>query len=308
TKPMSRFFLTAVLVAAVLVAAGVWLDGRMRAARQRKQAELALRVERELSREVSLAGYGGGPVLLDVLRHVAKQTDLPMVVKRQELLAATRRRGDKCHLPPASLSLRAMLGLLLRQAELDYYIDDRRLVIISSQEAEGRLTTKIYPLPQVAGPEQPFGTDVDTWIEVLSIVIEPDSWEDVGGPGEIIPVPGALIIRQSQRVHERLRKFFETLHRDSPTPDAEGDYLSSLTSEERRIYVALGKTCDFQCTDSPLQIVVEALSREHGIPIYLSMPKLDEALIDANKRLTLKMDGASFRSVLKSLLEPTGLT
>jgi hypothetical protein len=233
---MNRFFLTVVLVAALGFAAGVWWDGRVRTARRREQGEIALRVERALEREVTLEGYAGKPEIREVLRHLARQVDVPIFVHRDLLEGRTTEGREEIHLPPVSLSLRSMIGMLSRQGSFGYYINGRRLVITTEQDAGNRLETKVYPLPQVAGPEQPFGADQDTWIEVLSVVIEPDSWDNAGGPGEIVPVPGALIIRQTHRAHERLRQFFDKLHRDLPTPDAQGDYLSSYSPEEGQVW------------------------------------------------------------------------
>lgn len=305
---MYRFFLTVAITAALAVPAAVWLEGWLRASRQREQAEFELQVERELDKPISLAGIAGkDQKVLDVLRHVAGQVDLP-VVYRTKLLEEIDVDTKEINLPDAKLSFRSILGILSRHLPIDYYADGRRLVITRSDDAGGRLTTRVYPLPQLAGPEQPFGADTDTWIEVLSVVIEPDSWDDVGGPAEIIPVPGALIIRQSRRGHDRLQQFFRRLEMDSPTPDAQADYLSSFSAEERRIHAVLEAPCDFQCTSAPLYEVIEELSIKHRIPIVLCQRQLEEAAIDLKTPMTLKMEGASLRSVLRSLFDERRLT
>lgn len=305
---MYRFFLTVVLVAALAVAAGLWWDLRTREMRRREQGEIALRVERELERTVTLEGYAGKPEIREVLRHLARQVDLPIFVHRDLLDGKTAQAREEIHLPPVRLSLRSMIGMLSRQGSFGYLIDGPRLVITTEQHAGNRLETKVYPLPQVAGPEQPFGADQDTWIEVLSVVIEPDSWDNVGGPGEIVPVPGALIIRQTHRAHERLRQFFDKLHKDLPTPDAQGDYLSSYSPEERRIHATLDETCDFECEAMPLQRVLEELGKKQRIPIVLNWHQFEEHAIDPDSLVTLQMKGVSLRSVLKSVLEHSSLT
>ena len=250
---MYRFLLTAATIAALTVAAGIWLDGRLRESRRQERAAFELRVERELEKPISLAEVAGGDQTLDsVLVRIGRQVNVPIVCNRVKL------GDDVCEkkqidLPGAKLTLRSVLGILHHQVSIGHYSDGRRLVITSKADAEARLTTRVYPLPQLAGPEQPFGADLGTWIEVLSVVIEPDSWDGVGGPAEIVPVPGALIIRQTGRAHERLQQFFRRLENDSPTPDAQADYLSSLSPAERRIHAALERTCNFQCTAAPLQ-------------------------------------------------------
>ena len=249
---MNRFLLTAAIVAALAVPAGIWLGGRLRVERRQEQRDFELRVERKLDEPISLAEIAGGDRTVgNILRHIARQVDVPMVYNRAALDGVVFDK-KQTHLPQTPLSLRNVLEMLSQQVSIGYYVDNRRLVITSSGDAEGRLTTRVYPLPQLAGPEQPFGTDLDTWIEVLSVVIEPDSWDSRGGAGEIIPVPGALVIRQTQRVHPRLQQFFRGLENGSPTPDVQADYLASFSPAERRIHAALEVPCDFQCTATPL--------------------------------------------------------
>lgn len=305
---MYRFLLTVAIVAALTVAAGIWLEGHLREARRQERVAFELRLERELEKPISLAEVAGGDQTLDgVLLHIARQVNVPIVCNRAKL------GDDVCQkkqidLPGEKLTLRSVLGILHHQVSIGHYSDGRRLVITSKADAEARLTTRVYPLPQLAGPEQPFGADLGTWIEVLSVVIEPDSWDGVGGPAEIVPAPGALIIRQTGRAHQRLQQFFRRLENDSPTPDAQADYLSSLSPAERRIHAVLENRCDFQCTAAPLQEVIEDIAWKHGIPIILRQTKLKEAAVNLDARLTLKMEGASLRSVLRSLLGQEGLT
>lgn len=304
---MYRFALTAALVAALAVPAGTWLDGRLREARRLELAEFERRVEQTLDKPISLAEIAGGNrTMQEVLRHIAGQVGVPMLYNRT-MLSDGVLDAARVNIPETQLSLRSSLGILSHQVSLGYYADRRGLVITSSPGAGGRWSTRVYPLPQLAGPEKPYGSDLDTWIDVLSVVIEPDTWSS-GGPAEVVPVPGALIVRQTQQAHERLRQFFERLQHDSPSPDAQADYLASFSSAERRIHAVLETPCDFQCASAPLYEALDELSWRHGIPIVLRQPKLEEAKINLNAPLTLKMEGASLRSVLRSMLEQAGLT
>ena len=89
---MYRFLLTVATVAVLTVAAGIWLDGRLREARRRERMEFELRVERELERPISLAEAAGGDQTLDgVLLHIARQVNVPIVCNRAKL------GDDICH-------------------------------------------------------------------------------------------------------------------------------------------------------------------------------------------------------------------
>ncbi len=57
--------------------------------------------------------------------------------------------------------------------------------------------------------------DFDTLIELITSTIEPDTWEEVGGPGSIEGFAGtlSLVVSQTQDVHERIVDLLEQLRR-----------------------------------------------------------------------------------------------
>ena len=57
--------------------------------------------------------------------------------------------------------------------------------------------------------------DFDSLIELITVTIAPDTWEDVGGPGTIAPFAKnrSLVIRQSEEVHEEIIELLEKIRR-----------------------------------------------------------------------------------------------
>lgn len=57
--------------------------------------------------------------------------------------------------------------------------------------------------------------DFDTLIELITATIQPDTWDDVGGPGAIesFPTNLSLVISQTQQVHEQIADLLEQLRR-----------------------------------------------------------------------------------------------
>ncbi|MBP85394.1 MAG: general secretion pathway protein GspD [Planctomycetaceae bacterium] len=57
--------------------------------------------------------------------------------------------------------------------------------------------------------------DFDTLIELITSTIQPDTWDEVGGPGAIEPFPTnlSLVISQTQDVHEQIADLLEQLRR-----------------------------------------------------------------------------------------------
>ncbi|HUT09423.1 MAG TPA: hypothetical protein VMY42_02920 [Thermoguttaceae bacterium] len=116
------------------------------------------------------------------------------------------------------VSLRSALTLMLRELDLTFLIENEVLMITTPEEAECRLTTKIYPVGDVItradvaafdAPDQGGeSADYDSLIEMITSTIEPVSWADVGGPGSIAPmtVRGTeiLVIAQTYQIHRKI--------------------------------------------------------------------------------------------------------
>lgn len=57
--------------------------------------------------------------------------------------------------------------------------------------------------------------DFDSLIELITTTVEPDSWEELGGPGSVAPFATnlSLVVSQTQEVHDRLADLLEQLRR-----------------------------------------------------------------------------------------------
>jgi hypothetical protein len=69
-------------------------------------------------------------------------------------------------------------------------------------------------------PIQPSETDMslvmDDLIELIKTCVRPTSWDDTGGAGSIYPVAGALVISQTQEVHEEIEDLLCNLRAGNP--------------------------------------------------------------------------------------------
>lgn len=116
------------------------------------------------------------------------------------------------------ISLRSALRLLLRELDLAYVIQDEVLLITTPEEAECRLTTKIYPVGDLLVPAAKpahFPADGATLMDLITSVVQPTTWEDVGGPGAIrgasLGGVETLIISQTADVHAEITSLLAAL-------------------------------------------------------------------------------------------------
>lgn len=69
--------------------------------------------------------------------------------------------------------------------------------------------------PGVGGMGGASGADFDSLINLITSTVEPDSWDDVGGPGTVQPFDGnlSLVVSNTQEVHEAVVSLLEQLRR-----------------------------------------------------------------------------------------------
>ena len=126
------------------------------------------------------------------------------------------------------ISLRSALRLMLRDLDLTYVIEDEVLLITTRELAERQLTTKLYPVADLVECRTSKGQprdDYDTLIEVITSIIQPTTWDAVGGPGSItgasLSTAKVLIVSQTQDVHEQIIDLLEQIRViAAKTPDA----------------------------------------------------------------------------------------
>ncbi len=77
---------------------------------------------------------------------------------------------------------------------------------------------------------------------------------------------------------------------------------------EQRIHKALAKDFSVECVDTPLEDVVELISKSLDIPVMLDIRALEEIGLTTDTPLTLQLKNTSVRSILRLMLRPVDLT
>ncbi len=89
---------------------------------------------------------------------------------------------------------------------------------LAQMSTSGMLNSSRPSQPAGYGPGGMGGAamaDFDTLIELITTTIEPQSWDDVGGPGAIesFPTNLSLVVSQTQEVHEKIADLLDQLRR-----------------------------------------------------------------------------------------------
>jgi hypothetical protein len=115
-----------------------------------------------------------------------------------------------------NVAFKTALTLLLRQAQMDYIIKNEVLTVTALHWKRVLKTYKAADLLDSDGKG-------DTLIRIITKVVEPTSWDVMGGPGtiEFWPLGSAFTVNQTPEVHEQIQALLDGLRElrgKAPTP------------------------------------------------------------------------------------------
>lgn len=178
-------------------------------------------IEEALKKETSIDIDDG--TLLDAIRQLHETAGINIVVDTRALEEEGVSTDVRVSIHVAGVSLRSVLKLLLTEHNLAVMIDDEVLKVTSKQRAAGRQIVVAYRVAEFVGQGSDGQADFDELISLITTVVEPDSWDEVGGNGSVaanLPT-SALVIRQTQDVHEQIQQLLSALRNWTKTAGGE---------------------------------------------------------------------------------------
>jgi hypothetical protein len=137
---------------------------------------------------------------------------------------------------PVALNLRQIPGemvldLILSPYNLAYTIRSGVVIVTKRDKAE-EIEVRVYRVDAV---------DLIELSELVTTMIAPESWDEIGGRGNIRAYHGALVVAQSPRVHDGIAKFLEDLKAALPegaaltgkTKPVDGDRIEIKSAKKR---------------------------------------------------------------------------
>ncbi|NUQ64841.1 MAG: tetratricopeptide repeat protein [Pirellulales bacterium] len=156
--------------------------------------------------------------LEEVARLIEQQHRIPIQLDRKALEDVGIPTDTPITFRGAGMKLRSALGLILRDLELTYLVQDEFLLITTRERAESELTTVAYLVSDLVRFRDSQGkpwADFDTLIETITTTVMPTTWDEVGGPGSIAPMeyPNAdvIVLSQTQETHREVASLLQKL-------------------------------------------------------------------------------------------------
>ena len=309
---MKRFALTFAVVWLATTVVGRWYAYHQLLADRR--VELAARdaMEAALSQKIRTDDFAGRDLRLAVLLvRLAEQSPVPMKINRSEVEKTWLVMEKKIHIQPGLFTLEDLLDQITGQCDLGWCCWDDSVVVTSLAQAD-RLNapfTRIYRLPSDLPSGAPLHSDDgDEFTALISTTIEPDTWDDVGGPGVLRDAQGAIVVHHSRQIHRQIAALLANLERADERGEKSFPLPPWPAEEELPVWAALDRIDSVDFLDVPLDQVARTLSQRHEITIVLATATLADAAIRTNTPVTIKLDNVSLRTILREILAELKLT
>ena len=202
------------------------------------------RIEKALARPMDL-DFDEMP-LKEVLATIQEMAKVPVIISVKKLEEAAINLETPVNFHLKGVSLKSALRLMLEELRLAYLIEDEVLKITTPEDTGSRLHVRVYdcrellnlpetkigPLQETLKVPPPLGSGGSSGapptpaaptsrrkpvipndlVGVVQGTVDPDCWEEVGGPGSAREYKGMLVVSQTSEVHGKLEKLLNLMY------------------------------------------------------------------------------------------------
>lgn len=269
--------------------------------------------------------------LADVVAHLHASAQVPIMLDRRALDDAGMGGDTPVTFALRGVSLRSLLRLMLHELDLTWMVRDQALVITTREVAEFNLAMRVYAVADLVPVARPRliarvpsdhydALTYDALTNVIESVVEPESWDCVGGAGsvELFERWGTLAVSQTAENHEALEMLLAAVRKarhsaaGAPGPD-DGFAAVPVLSEQqlvayRTIQQALEAPAECSFEQQPLQEIAQWVGETYRIPVVIDRRALDDAGMGSDTPVTISLQGVSLRAALHHMLRELNLT
>ncbi|HEY4312594.1 MAG TPA: hypothetical protein VGN12_24305 [Pirellulales bacterium] len=154
--------------------------------------------------------------LVDVAEHCGKKFNINIRLDQKGLTdAAVDSSAPVTFSTLKPVSFESALRTILEEFDLAFVVMNEALAITSKEKADEILVTKVYYVGDLARARREATSSFGALMNLITSTIQPDSWEDNGGPGSIQAFNrDYLVFSQKQEVHDETAQLFEKLREE----------------------------------------------------------------------------------------------
>jgi len=247
----------------------------------------------------------------EVAALLAERFDLPI---RLDVLAMDKvgfTTDMSVTLQVENVRLQSLFKLILDPLDLVYRIDRHGLEITTPEGAKADLgQPRFYPVADLVYDDQN-QLHADALIELIETTLQPESWEELKGPGTLTFYGGGLVVSQTEEIQRQLGQLLHGLR--SVRQGEQDDPLKPITVEyqpgefETVIQRVRETVIDLPEAEYPLHQLADAIAAATELTVWLDTQELDVVGITTNTPITGPWENTSAERILSNLKQ-IGLT
>ena len=246
--------------------------------------------------------------LRDVAERLEKELGIPLDIDERSLEEV----GLDPMEPVRAITLQGVsagstLRLILRDLDLTWTIENEMLRITTPEAAEERLHICVYRVADLIQD-----SDADSLVEVITAIVDPESWRVIGGPGAISVVGDTLLVSNVWEVHEETRRLLERLRElkkeQKDGPEKPQQTVLYLEPSYGTIVKGLEKRVSLAASDVSLSEAIDRVAGQLYGNVLVDHRALEEVGLDADKlEVRVAASDVPARLVLQRLLSDVDL-
>jgi hypothetical protein len=283
-------------------------------------------IEQALKKTISIEMTDG--TLKEALKQLHEAASVNIVIDTKLLEEEGISTDAKVSLHLSGVSLGSALKILLTPMNLTTVIEDEVLKVTSERGAEGKLFAVAYKVKDLIQTEYAGQAAFDSLIELITNVVKPDSWEEVGGRSTIRAnsITSSLVVRQTQTVHNEIQQLFTALrkwsHVDAKPTKLKPDSLPNLspfqsgvsrTTRKRSGMIPhpvkdpLERVISVTFDEDKLEDVLIRVASAVDLHLLIDWKAIEAEGVTKNSPVSIDLKHVMAKSVLKLILEPMKL-
>lgn len=285
------------------------------------------RLEQALERRVTLPLRN--VFLKDFAARISQELEVPVVLVDSQDLQPGVTYEYCVNNTLRDVSLKTVLASCLRDSNLTYYLDEAgrslHITTVESSSQRSQVTKKIYPVGDLLGDSHGLSPllsavrkSVSTsdghfhgrcnfgpLIGLVQEIVEPDSWDETGGPGRITGFGQnrALLVTQRPDVHDRLFEFLTRLRRvRAGLPDRTEPWSRSSRNQSREFIRNLSQRLALEYSEVSWEDLIADVQKRSGLPIKLAK-SIEDLGIKPTDKITVALPERELLANLQALLK-----
>ncbi|MEX1223812.1 MAG: hypothetical protein WEA31_04610, partial [Pirellulales bacterium] len=211
------------------------------------------------------------------------------------------------------------LKFMLREIDPDltYYVHDNMVVFTTRDAAAHKLQRYLFDVTDLLPVAQPpivrhvwrerttssIDEPAGQLIDLIQAMVEPEMWEEVGGPSSIRPHQGLLLVSAGPTgVDRQITDLLAQLRRSKSWDGRDQELLNHMTEQFASPWQALDVVASLDIDEQPLEEVVEWLGKQHKVEVYIDRLALQEIGLSADSPCNIQVDNLPLKVGLELLL------